>query len=142
MFQVTTIDNEAELKPVLEFCYGILGQKYREYENYTYAAWQSRIAKHSSALLYAHIDGKIIAAVLGRPENDDSIVLGFAACHEYHRKQGVTSALVKQFEINSKALGFKYITLGAGKDVQGFYEKCGFCVIHETDEQKVYIKNI
>jgi len=139
VYQVSAIENGAQLKPVLEFCYDILGQKYREYENYTYGAWQGRIGEYSPALLYAHVDGEIIAAVLGRPE-DDGMVMGFVACHKDYRRQGVTSTLVKQFETNSKALGFKRITLGAGKDAQGFYDKCGYCVIHETDEQRVYRK--
>ena len=140
MYQISYIENEAQLKPVLDMCYEVLGQHYSEYEHYTYEAWSIRIEKHSPVLLYAHIDNKVVAAVLGRPENEDSLVMGFTACDKNHRRQGITRHLVNQFEENARALGFKYITLGAQKDAEAFYEKCGYKVITEMNEQKIFQK--
>jgi len=107
MIQIAIIETEDQLKPVLAFCYEILGQHYRDYEQYIYEAWQNRMGVFSPILSYAHADNTVVAAVLGRPENEDSLIMGFTACHEDYRKKGITSRLVKQFEENAKTMGFK-----------------------------------
>lgn len=35
-------------------------------------------------------------------------------------------------------MSFRYITLGADKSAEGFYEKCGFHEIFEIHGQKIY----
>ncbi|MDF2671944.1 MAG: Acetyltransferase domain [Clostridiales bacterium] len=139
-YKIKYIDNEEKLKPVLELCYNLLGQQSREIENYTYDAWKNRISKWSNVLIYAEFDGKVISAVLGRPENNDSLVMGFVACDEKFRNQGITRSLVNDFENNAKMLGFKYITLGARPNANNFYEKCGYIEIDEMYGQKIYKK--
>jgi len=140
MFQISVIENEIQLKSALELCYDILGQHYREDEIYGYESWQKRLEKYNSVLLYAHIDGNAVAAVLGRPENDDSIIIGFTACGMEYRKQGITGALLKQFEENAKTLGFKYVTLGSDPDAEEFYKKNGYKVIGEANGRKILQK--
>lgn len=139
-YKIQYIDNEVKLKPVLELCYNILGQDSRTIENYTFDAWKNRINEWSKLLVYAKADGNVVSAVLGRPENNDSLVMGFVACDESFRKQGITKSLINAFENNAKELGFKYITLGAHPDANGFYEKCGYNEINEMYGQKIYQK--
>jgi GNAT superfamily N-acetyltransferase len=140
MYQITFIKSENELKPVLEFSYNILGQHLREVENYKYEDWKERIDTYSGLLVYAHIDDTIISAVLGRKENNDSLVMGFVACDENFRMKGITKQLIEQFEINAKKLGFKYITLGAYKDAEEFYKKCGYTIIKNIHNQNIFQK--
>lgn len=158
MIKFLCAETDEQLKAVLEFCYGILGQYLREVENYRYEDWQKRIEKYSPLLLYAvdaddeksgaasksavaaASEAAVIAAVLGRPENSDSLVMGFAACDEKYRRQGITSELIRKFELNAAEMKFKYITLGADKDAEGFYEKCGYNNIFEVHGQKIYQK--
>ena len=109
-------------------------------KNYTYKDWEDRISKWSKILVYAEVDDRVISAVLGRPENNDSLVMGFVACDENYRNQGVTRCLINEFENNAKIVGYKYITLGASPNANGFYKKCGYAEIKETNEQKIYQK--
>ena len=137
---ISAIQNESQLDAVLEFCYGILGQHLRDIDGYRHEEWLARVEKHSSLLLYAHEDGEPIAAVLGRPENADSLVMGFVACDEKHRLRGITRASTQAFEANAKREGYKYITLCADQNAEGFYEKCGYTRINEMHGQKIYQK--
>lgn len=85
--------------------------------------------------MYAHEDGNVVSAVLGRRENAESLVCGFVACEIGHRRQGITQKLMDIFEAEAVQAGFRYITLGSEED--GFYEKCGFHVINEMHGQKI-----
>lgn len=140
MIQISTIENETQLKLVLEICYNILGQHLRKIDGYKYEDWLEKIDKYSKLLLYAHDENKIIAAVLGRHESADSLVMGFTACEENYRMRGITRKLVQEFEMNAKKLNYKYITLGADKDAEVFYEKCGYIAINEVHGQCIYQK--
>lgn len=130
------IETEQELKEVLELCYDILGTDNTEL--YGYEAWHKRFVEGSQPLVYALKDKKIVSAVLGRAENKDSLVIGFVACHENYRKQGITKKLLSYFEDLARKQGFKYITLGSKADV--FYEKCGYKVIFQVHGQNIYQK--
>ncbi|HQM96379.1 MAG TPA: GNAT family N-acetyltransferase [Clostridia bacterium] len=140
MLEISAIKDEMTLRSVLDMCYRILGEHTRNIENYRYEDWKARINGYSEILLYAHDDNKIISAVLGRKENDDSIIIGFTACEEDYRKIGITKCIMKLFEINAKNLGFKYITLGSDQEAELFYEKCGYHMINELHGQKIYQK--
>lgn len=130
------IETEQELRDVLELCYDILGTDNSEL--YSYDAWYKRFIEGLSPLVYAMKDNKIVSAVLGRAENKDSLVIGFAACHEDYRKLGITKELLSYFEDLARKRGFKYITLGSKEDA--FYEKCGYKVIFQIHEQNIYQK--
>lgn len=130
------IETEQELRDVLELCYDILGTDNSEL--YSYDAWYKRFIEGLSPLVYAMKDNKIVSAVLGRAENKDSLVIGFAACHEDYRKQGITKQLLNYFENLAKEKGFKYITLGSEEDK--FYEKCGYKMIFQIHGQNIYQK--
>lgn len=105
---------------------------------YAYAAWKERMEKFSRLLLYAQEEGAIAAVVLGRPESAESLVCGMVACDEKFRRRGITKMLMECFAENARSMGFHYITLGADKEAEGFYEKCGFHPIFEIHGQKVY----
>lgn len=130
------IETELELREVLELCYRILGTDNDEL--YGYDAWHRRLSDSLQPLVYALKDGKIVSAVLGRAENKDSLVIGFVACHENYRKQGITKDLLSYFEDLARKQGFKYITLGSKEDV--FYQKCGYKVIFQVHGQNIFQK--
>ena len=130
------IETEQELKDVLELCYDILGTGNEEL--YGYDAWHKRFLEGSQPLVYALKDGKIVSAVLGRAENEESLVIGFVACHENFRRQGITKELLGYFEDLAREKGFKYITLGSEEDA--FYEKCGYKVIFQVHDQNIFQK--
>ena len=127
---------EHELQKVLELCYSILGNNNQEL--YGYEAWKKRLEEGVSPLVYTEIDNKVVSAVLGRAENQDSMVIGFVACHEDYRRQGITKQLMQYFEKLAKEKGYKYITLGSEEDA--FYEKCGYHVIFQIHGQNIYQK--
>jgi len=133
MKEITT---EQELKEVLALCYNILGTGNEEL--YGYDAWHQRFLDGKQPLVYALKDDKIVSAVLGRAENKDSLVIGFVACHEDYRRQGITKGLLNYFEELARKKGFKYITLGSKEDA--FYEKCGYKVIFQIHDQNIYQK--
>lgn len=153
---VNFIETEEELEKVLKLCYRLLapqlmatlpGQEITENiekeitENiYAYNAWKQRIKEYSRLLLYAKKDGEIAAAVLGRPENKESLVCGMAVCDEKFRRQGIAKMLMENFAENARSIGFHYITLGADKNAEIFYEKCGFHKIFEIHGQTIYQK--
>lgn len=130
------IETEQELRDVLELCYNILGTDNAEL--YGYDAWYKRFIEGTQPLVYAMKDNKIVSAVLGRAENKDSLVIGFTACHEDYRKQGITKELLSYFEDLARKQGFKYITLGSEEDA--FYEKCGYKVIFQIHDQNIFQK--
>ncbi|MBQ7102405.1 MAG: GNAT family N-acetyltransferase [Clostridia bacterium] len=136
MIEFKDIKSEQELKSVLEMCYRILGTDNEDL--YGYEAWLSRLKDGLQPLLYACDGDKIISAVLGRSENKDSLVIGFVACDENYRRQGITKMLMELFEAKAKETGYKYITLGSKED--SFYEKCGYRVIFEMNGQSIYQK--
>ena len=136
MIEFKEIKSEEELKVVLELCYRILGNDNADL--YGYEAWLSRFKDGLQPLIYACDDDKIISAVLGRAENKDSLVIGFVACEENYRRQGITKKLMKLFEEKARELGYKYITLGSKEDA--FYEKCGYKIIFEINSQNIYQK--
>lgn len=130
------IETEVELKEVLELCYSILGEENSEL--YGFDAWHKRLLDGLQPLVYAVKDEKIVSVVLGRAENADSLVIGYVACHENYRRQGITKKLLFFFEDIAKEKGFKYITLGSKEDA--FYEKCGYKVIFQIHGQNIYQK--
>lgn len=132
------IQTEGELQSALELCYRILGEHLREHELYSCEAWQKRLADGRQPLLCAEEDGRVVSAVLGRAENADSLVIGFVACDEAYRRQGITSGLMRRIEERAREMGFKAITLGSQEDA--FYEKCGYHVIAEMHGQNIYQK--
>lgn len=134
------ITDEALLLPTLELCYAILGENTRTNELYSPSAFAERLADFSTILLCACDGGHPVAAVLGRPESPDSLVMGLVACDKAYRGRGITRELVRRFDRNAKALGFKYITLGAANDAWEFYEKCGYAQIGEVHGQKIFQK--
>ena len=136
MIEIKEIETEQELKEVLELCYRILGNE--DTELYCYEAWLSRLHDGLQPLVYAHDGGKVVSAVLGRAENKDSLVIGFVACDEMYRRQGITKKLMQYFELRAKEMNYKYITLGSEEDA--FYETCGYHIVFEMDGQNIYQK--
>lgn len=56
----------------------------------------------------------------------------------FNNRQGITGRLMDRFEEEAIRAGFRYITLGS--DADGFYEKCGYRKIYETERQNIYQK--
>ncbi|MDE5891288.1 MAG: GNAT family N-acetyltransferase [Acetatifactor sp.] len=132
---IKEIKTEQELAAVLELCYRILGEDHSEM--YGYEAWRKRLA-NGDPLVYGEKEGKILSAVLGREESEESLVIGFVACEEEYRRQGITRALMSYFEEIARKKKYKYITLGSQEDA--FYEKCGYKVIFQIHGQNIYQK--
>lgn len=130
------VETELELKEVLEMCYDILGADNSEL--YGYDAWHKRFVEGSQPLVYAMKDEEIVSAILGRAENKDSLVIGFVACRDDYRRQGITKGLLGYFEDLARKKGYKYITLGS--KVDAFYEKCGYSVIFQVHDQNIFQK--
>lgn len=136
-YAIRQITDERTLKSVLDMCYSILGEHYEGL--YSHEAWRRRLDR-SYLLLYAESGGEPIAAVLGRAESSESVVIGFAACREQFRNRGVTSALVRAFEHNARRHGYSKITLTSYNNACGFYESCGYDIIEEKYGKKTYCK--
>ena len=137
IYKIRIVEDITELNKVLKFCYEILG----EHKDNVYgpAAWANRL-NENYLMIFAEKDGNIVSAVMGRAENRDSIVLGFAACRADCRNNGITSSLLSRLENNARKYGYKYITLGSADESVGFYEKCGYKIIAEMHGQKIYQK--
>ena len=90
MYSISFVETEPQLKQVLDF----LLRHLRGISPYRYEDWKERIERDSKLLVYAHEDGKVISAVLGRRENEESLVCGFVACEIGHRRQGITRRLM------------------------------------------------
>ena len=90
MYQISFAEREAQLRQVLDFCYGILGEHLREAAPYRQEDWIERMEEDNKLLVYAYEDGEVISAVLGRRESGESLVCGFAACKASRRRQGIT----------------------------------------------------
>ena len=136
-YKIRIVKDITELNKVLKFCYEILGD--HNDNVYGPAAWENRL-NENYLMVFAETDGDIVSAVMGRAENKDSIVLGFAACRTACRNNGITSSLLSELENNAKKYGYKYITLGSADEAIGFYEKCGYNIITEMHGQKIYQK--
>ena len=132
------VETQTELKEVLKLCYRILGGD--DTELYGYNAWYKRFVEGIHPMIYAEKNGEIVSCVLGRAENQESLVIGFVACHEDYRRQGITRSIMGLFEDLAKEKGYRYITLGSKEDI--FYEKCGYKVINNISGQNVYQKVI
>ena len=138
MVQMKEIQTAEELWNALELCYRILGEHLREHELYSWPAWKQRFENGLQPLVGAYVDDQIVSAVLGRAENTDSLVVGFVACDEAYRRQGITSKLMGYFEDLARGMHFKAITLGSQEDA--FYEKCGYHIIANMHDQNIYQK--
>jgi len=133
---IKEIKTEQELKNVLELCYRILGHENSEL--YGYDAWFKRLMDGLQPLVYAQDNDKIVSAVLGRSESAESLVIGFVACDEAYRRQGITKRLMSYFEELARKMRYKYITLGSEEDI--FYEKYGYKPIFQIHGQNIYQK--
>lgn len=137
--ETSFIQDEERLREVLDLCYGILGQHLRQMAPYRYEDWLRRLKGEERRLLvYAHQGGKVLSAVLARRESKESLIIGFAACVEEYRGRGITKQLMEILEVEARAQGFQYITLGSQAD--RFYESCGYHKISEIDGQNIYQK--
>lgn len=116
-FTIKQIDNETSLRSVLEMCWDILGKPNTDI--YSEQAWRERLSDNC-LLMYAEIGDKPAAAVLGRAENTESVVLGYCCCKEEYRGKGITSALLAALEDNAAENGYEYITLGSDDSAWGF----------------------
>ena len=138
-YKTRIVENITELNKVLKFCYEILGEHNDNDNVYGPAAWANRL-NENYLMVFTETDGDIVSAVMGRAENPDSIVLGFAACRADCRNNGITSSLLSMLEHNARKYSYKYITLGSADESFGFYEKCGYHMITEMHGQKIYQK--
>ena len=132
------IQSEVELHEALDLCYRLLGNE--DHELYCRSAWLERFRNGHHPLVCAFSGGRIISAVLGRAENDESLILGCAACHEDFRRRGITRRLVALFEAMAKDMGYRTITLGSREDA--FYEACGYRLLQKMHGQSIYQKTL
>jgi hypothetical protein len=76
-------------------------------------------------LAYALREGRIVGCVLASVE-DDHVLVGPTAVAESYRHAGIGSALLREVEAQTKAIGHDTLMLGAAEEAEGFYLKCGF----------------
>lgn len=138
-YRIRQIADEQTLRAVLDMCYSILGTHHEGL--YSYKAWCRRLDR-PFLLLYAECEGAPIAAVLGRVENADGVVVGFAACREQFRRKGVTSALLREFERSAAEYGYSRVTLTSYNDAWMFYQACGYSLLEDRLGRKTYQKMI
>ncbi len=138
-YRIKQITDESTLKSVLDMCYSILGMHHEGL--YSYKAWCSRLDR-PFLLLYAECEGAPIAAVLGRVENADGVIVGFAACRERFRRKGVTSALLRTFERSAAEYGYSRVTLTSYNDAWKFYQACGYSLLEDKLGRKTFQKLI
>lgn len=138
-YQIKPINDEAVLKSVLDMCYSILGEHHEGL--YSYKAWCRRL-EYNYLMLYAECIGVPIAAVLGRIENADGVIVGFAACKEEFRRKGVTASLMNAFEQSAADHGFKTVTLTSYNDAWKFYQSLGYSLLSDKLGRKTYQKII
>lgn len=138
-YQIKQIADEQTLKRVLDMCYSILGTHYEGL--YSYKSWCMRLDR-PYLLLYAEWEGVPIAAVLGRAENADGVIVGFAACREEFRRKGITSALLRTFERQAAEYGYSRVTLTSYNDAWKFYQACGYYLLEDRLGRKTYQKMI
>lgn len=138
-YKIRIVEDITELNKVLKFCYEILGEHDDNDNVYGPAAWANRM-NENELMVFAETNGDVVSAVMGRAENPDSIILGFAACRADCRNNGITSSLLSTLENNARKHGYKYITLGSADESFGFYEKCGYNRIAVMHGQKIYQK--
>ena len=136
MITLHQILTEEMLCAALDLCYPILGHE--DHEIYCRDAWLERFRSGNQPLVCAESDGEIIAAALGRSESADDLTLGFCACREDFRRQGITSRLIALFESLASDMGYRKITLGSRQDA--FYEKCGYRLLCQMHGQNIYQK--
>lgn len=101
---VRAIQNNAELQEAVALCHRILRVDSND-ELYGCAAWEARL-NHRELMVAAWQEGHVVAAVLGRAENPDSVVMGMVACAEEYRGQGITARLIAQLEQHAREGGF------------------------------------
>lgn len=138
-YSIKQISDERTLRRVLDMCYSILGEHYEGL--YSRDAWARRLDR-GYLMLYAEKNGVPIAAVLGRAESPDSVVIGFAACVEEYRGRGVTRDLIGSFERSARLHDYCRITLSSFNGAWGFYEKCGYELVEEKLGKRIYCKYI
>ena len=102
---VKQIETEEEIQKVLELCYRVLGEWNNELNGYD--ASRERWKNGLQPLVYAAKDVHVVSAILGRADNKDSLIIGFVACHEQYRRQGITQRLMEYFETLAKEKGFR-----------------------------------
>lgn len=136
-YSIKQISDERTLRTVLNMCYSILGEHYEGL--YSYGAWARRLDK-GYLMLYAEYGGAPVAAVLGRTESYDCVVIGFAACVEKYRGCGITRSLMSSFERSAALHDYSKITLTSFNGAWGFYEKCGYEVTEEKFGKRIYCK--
>ncbi len=134
--QLREIRTEEALRAVLDLCYAVLGEAQPDF--YQYDAWLERLHNGKQPLLYAEDANGVAAAVLGRAENADSLVIGFVVCREDCRRKGIAKRLMAVCETRAREMGFRYITLGSMEDA--FYTACGYSVIFQVNGQNIYQK--
>lgn len=135
---IRAVQDKAEMQEAVTLCHRILRVSGDD-ELYGYAAWEARL-DHRELMVAAWQDGRVVAAVLGRAENPDSVVMGMVACAEAYRGQGITARLVAKLEQHARKGGFRFITLGAAEEAHGFYERCGYRQIATIHDQRIYQK--
>ncbi len=135
---IRAVQDKAELQEAVALCHRIL-RVAGDDELYGYAAWEARL-NHRELMVAAWQNNHVVAAVLGRAENPDSVVMGMVACTEECRGQGITARLVAKLEQHARESLFRYITLGAAEEAHGFYERCGYRQIATIHDQRIYQK--
>jgi GNAT superfamily N-acetyltransferase len=124
--EIQTVENEETLRRVYDFGDLILNYTVLGNTVYNWEFWTEQLHRNPHLLLYAQKNGEIVGAVWGWVGQDNGVTVGMVAVDEAHRRQGIGKRLMDELVCRVKAAGYRTMALGAAKEEEGFYRKCGF----------------
>ena len=126
-YTIKHVTTEQELDAVLAFDKRVFGlPSERHSPAYSREKWVERMKTHGDLMLYAELDGEVIAIVFGRIENNRIITVGPVAVDERYRKHGIARELMLLLEKRALGHGIHHLGLGAVESAEGFYQKLGY----------------
>ena len=126
MMEIQTVENEETLRRVFDFGDLILNYTALGHTVYNWEFWTEQFRRNPHLLLYAQRQGELVGAVCGWVGQDNNVTVGMVAVAEAHRRQGIGKSLMDELVRRVKSAGHRTVALGASKEAEGFYLRCGF----------------
>lgn len=122
-YDIKSIASEQELSRVLAWCDTIFPGTSTEAR----PPWIDYYNRCPELLLYAEQDRRVIGLVFGLAKpNNTCITVAPVAVDASCRRRGVGSALITEVENRARKLGYEAAALGAVREAETFYLRCGY----------------